>query len=218
MDDNYKTMRIRVTFGKTAHMRYTSHLDLHRTWERTLRRARLPLTYSQGFKPRPQLNLAAALPLGFTSQCEIVEFWLDADLTLEQIEAELRNALPPGLQLVSMESIPPRDPKLPALVESAEYIAILLDPVPELDKRTADLLAAVEIQRVRRKKPYDLRPLVEKLEVLAPNAQGQQRLGMHLAAREGATGRPEEVLDELGIDPLSARVQRTELYIREPAE
>ena len=72
-------MRIRVTFSKTYHMRYTSHLDVHRTWERTLRRARLPLAYSQGFNPRPKINLAAALPLGFTSDCEIVEFWLDEE-------------------------------------------------------------------------------------------------------------------------------------------
>ncbi|MBN1669188.1 MAG: hypothetical protein JW862_18990, partial [Anaerolineales bacterium] len=82
----------------------------------------------------------------------------------------------------------------------------------------AGLLAAIEIRRARRKKSYDLRPLIDKLEVLAPDPAGHQRLGMHLAAREGATGRPEELLDELGIDPLGARVERVELHIREQEE
>ncbi len=59
--------RLRLTFAKTAAMRYTGHLDLHTTWERTLRRARLPLAYSQGFHPQPKIQLASALPLGFTS-------------------------------------------------------------------------------------------------------------------------------------------------------
>ena len=77
-------------------MRYTSHLDVHRTWERTLRRARLPLAYSQGFNKRPKINLAVALPLGFTSDCELVEFWLDGTPTLSEVESRLREAAPSG--------------------------------------------------------------------------------------------------------------------------
>ena len=66
-------IRLRIVFAKTEAMRYTSHLDLHRTWERTIRRANLPLAYSQGYNPHPRINLASALPLGFTSDCEVVE-------------------------------------------------------------------------------------------------------------------------------------------------
>ena len=69
-------MRLRITFHKTAAMRYTGHLDLHKTWERTIRRARLPLAYSQGYHPQPRLNVASALPLGFTSECELLDLWL----------------------------------------------------------------------------------------------------------------------------------------------
>ena len=61
------SMRIRVTFAKTEPMRFTSHLDLFRAWERTFRRAGLPILFSQGYNPRPRMQLAAALPLGFTS-------------------------------------------------------------------------------------------------------------------------------------------------------
>ena len=89
-------MRVRITFSKTPAMRYTGHLDLHRAWERAFRRAGLPLAYSQGFHPGPRLNLACALPLGFTSECEIVDAWLDGDLALSEIETALTGALPPA--------------------------------------------------------------------------------------------------------------------------
>lgn len=78
-------MRLRLTFAKTDAMRFTGNLDLHRTWERTIRRAGLPLAYSQGFHPQPRLNLASALPLGFTSQFEMVDVWLENEMPLEQI-------------------------------------------------------------------------------------------------------------------------------------
>jgi radical SAM-linked protein len=70
-------MRLRITFAKTEAMRFTSHLDLHKTWERTFRRARLPLAYSQGFNPHPHINLASALPLGFTGDQEVIDVWLE---------------------------------------------------------------------------------------------------------------------------------------------
>ena len=69
-------MRLRLTFTKTGSLKYTGHLNLHRTLERTFRRAGLPLAYSQGFNPQPRMNLAEALPLGITSECEVMDVWL----------------------------------------------------------------------------------------------------------------------------------------------
>jgi radical SAM-linked protein len=202
-------MRIRVTFAKTDHMRYTSHLDVHRTWERTLRRARLPLAYSQGFNPRPKINLAVALPLGFTSDCELVEFWLDGAPPLSAVEAQLREAAPPGIEILHVEEIDPQMPKIPNLVDSAKYDVTLLEPITDLEKRISDVLGAESLFRERRGKPYDLRPLIE--DIKTPDAN---HLDLQLAARSGATGRPEEVLLALGIDPLEARVRRTALILK----
>jgi radical SAM-linked protein len=202
-------MRIRVTFSKTDHMRYTSHLDVHRTWERTLRRARLPLAYSQGFNPRAKINLAAALPLGFTSDCEMVEFWLESDHSLSELESSLREAAPPGIEIQSVEEVDPQTPKIPNLVDSAEYHATLLEPIPDLAGRVSDLLDAEVLERERRGKTYDLRSLIEDLQ-----AKDAQNLELRLAARSGATGRPEEVLLTLGIDPVIARVQRKALHLK----
>ena len=71
-------LRLRLYFGKTSLMRYTAHLDTQRALERTIRRAKLPLAYSEGFTPHAKMNLAAALPLGFTSIGELADIWLVA--------------------------------------------------------------------------------------------------------------------------------------------
>lgn len=212
-------MRLRITFHKTAAMRYTGHLDLFRAWERTIRRASLPLSYSAGFTPRPKMHLAAALPLGFTSTCEILDIWLDADLPLPEIEAALKFATPPGIFVRGLAAIPASEKKLQTLVESAEYHALLLDPAPtDLREQITALLAAESLPRTRRDKAYDLRPLLLGLATHPQDAEGRAALWMHLRARDGATGRPEEVLLALGIAPDTARVERTALIFgEEPA-
>ena len=191
-------------------MRYTSHLDVHRTWERTLRRARLPLAYSQGFNKRPKINLAVALPLGFTSECELVEFWLDGTPTLSEVESRLREAGPPGIEIYSVEEIDLKTPKVPNLVDSSKYDVTLLVPVDDLDQRVSEVVDAESLPRERRGKPYDLRPLIEDIQI-----RDAHNLDLQLAARSGATGRPEEVLLALGIDPVAARVHRTALILKE---
>ncbi len=201
-------MRYRATYAKTEAMRYTGHLDVQRTWERTLRRARLPLAYTQGFNPRPKLTLAAALPLGFTSDCEMVEFYLDEDLPPAEVAARLREAAPPGMVIHALERVDPKAPKIPNLVEAARYRVTLLEPLPDLDARVAYLLESESLPRERRGKPYDLRPLIETLSAAPPDT-----LEMQLTARPGATGRPEEVLLALELDPLAARIHRSALLL-----
>ncbi len=203
-------MRARITFTKQGALRYTGHLDLHQLWERAMRRADLPLSYSQGFHPQPKISLASALPLGFSSRCEVLDARFNEDLPVEEVAARLQASLPPDIQIVRVESV---DEKLPALqtqVLSAAYQVQLTEPVDglELRRRVEEVLQAKTIQRERRGKFYDLRPLIEELEV----AEGEKTsIRMKLAAREGATGRPEEVLNALGIEPETARVERTEL-------
>lgn len=204
-------MRLRIHFSKTAHMRYTGHLDLHRTWERTFRRAGLPLAYSQGFNPRPKINLASALPLGFTSDGEVADVWFEESLPLAEVEERLARAIPPGLKINLVKEVDLRAATLQTEVAAAEFTVTFLDPVDDLPARVERLQAAESLPRERRGKPYDLRTLIEKIEHLPPDEDGQQRLFLRLTAREGATGRPEEVIDEMGIDPSSARVHRIAL-------
>ena len=67
------TTRYRIQYKKTFELRYTAVLDIHKIWERYLRRAKLHLTYSQGFHPQPKLAQAAPLPLGFLSTDEFID-------------------------------------------------------------------------------------------------------------------------------------------------
>lgn len=205
-------MRLRITFAKTVDMRYTGHLDLHRTWERTFRRANLPLAYSQGFHPQPRIQLACALPLGFTSDCEVADVWLEDQRPVEEIEKAIQTALPPGLALKQVEEVDPKIPALQTLVKSSEYIVTLLDPADGLDETLAQVKIAESLPRERRGKAYDLRPLIEEVERLPDDGKGHARIRMRLSAQSGATGRPEEVLSALEIAPESTLVHRTMLF------
>jgi radical SAM-linked protein len=208
-------MRIRIVFAKTEAMRYTSHLDLYRTWERTLRRAGLPMVYSQGYNPRPRIQLAAALPLGFTGQSELIDVWLADDaLLLEEIQDELDRALPPGLSILEVYPVDPGEPALQTVIDQAEYEVLILDPCPDLPRRIEILMEESTLPRQRRGKEYDLRPLIEWVQVLQADDQSSQRLRMRLAAKESRTGRPDEVLFALNLNPERARIERVQLIIQ----
>jgi radical SAM-linked protein len=211
-------MRLRIHFAKTEAMRYTSHLDLHRAWERTMRRAGLPLAYSQGFRPHPRINLGCALPLGFTSQDEVVDIWLEHALTVDEIESALDSALPPGIQICDLKIVDEKEPTLQTQLQAAEYLITLLETLPELDSHLEELCRSDSLPRQRRGKAYDLRQLILELRRLADDENGQQRLLVILSAREGATGRPEEVILALGGEPTLARVQRTRLIFADPLQ
>jgi len=208
-------MRLRISFSKLESIRFTSHLDLFRTWERTLRRAGLPLAYSRGFKPHPRINLAAALPLGFTSDCELVDIWLDTELPLKQIEYALKQACPPGLQIHHILAVEERLPPLQKDLLAADYLITFPEPLPDLASKLMRLLTARSVLRARRGKTYDLRPLILELNLEEEDETGCQRLRMRLNAGEGATGRPEEVILELGGTPIRTRIHRTQLIFRE---
>ena len=207
-----KTQRWRITFAKTEAMRYTSHLDLILTWERTFRRSGLPLSYSEGFNPRPVINLAAPLPLGYTSQGEIGDFWLSDIVTLNEFSSSLDRALPPGLAVRHLEEIPHlHGNKLPSLVQAAIYRMTLEKVCPGLKDRIGDLLTAKTLPRERKGKEYDLRPLIYELALAAPEDAKLPVLETKLSLLPGATGRPDEVLSALVIDPLSAKICRADI-------
>ena len=219
-------MRIRITFAKQGPLRYTGHLDLHKLWERAARRAELPLAYSQGFHPQPKMNIAAALPLGFSSRCEVMDMRLEHEIPLAGLREKLQQTLPAGIQVLNVESADERAPALQTQVISAEYQVTLTGSVDasELKRQIDSAMESESILRERRGKAYDLRPLIEELQILEsdgePSVQEHALTGtqapaiqilMRLAAREGATGRPEEVLDVVGISFEETRIERTRL-------
>ena len=81
--DETPKQRLRLRFSKGEQLKYISHLDLARAWERAFRRAGLPVAHSQGFNPRPRLQIAAALPVGVTGRAEYLDVWLTEALVPE---------------------------------------------------------------------------------------------------------------------------------------
>jgi len=201
-------MRIRITFSKQGALRYTGHLDLHKLWERAARRAELPLAYSQGFHPQPKMNFATALPLGFSSLCEVLDMRLEHDLPLDGLRERLNATLPSGIQVLNIEQVDERAPALQTQVASAEYEVRMIESGfgADMKRRIEEVMATESIIRTRREKQYDLRPLIEELSLAG------DKIFMRLAAREGATGRPEEVLDVLGVAFEETRIERTKLF------
>ncbi|MEJ5201534.1 MAG: TIGR03936 family radical SAM-associated protein, partial [Anaerolineales bacterium] len=197
-----------------------SHLDMQKIWERALRRARLPLTYSQGFHPQPRLNQACPLPLGVTSRDEIIDIWLNCDsLSVIEILNTLQKTLPDGIRIHQINEIPLNEPPPDRLVIAAEYEITLFEALPphELERRVAKLVSVESIIRIRREKQYDLRPLILNISIIEEANQPIHRLRLHLSARPGATGRADEVLSALGLDATSARIERTRLILERDA-
>jgi len=203
--------RLRITFAKGEEIKYISHLDLVRLWERVLRRAGVPLAYSHGFNPRPKITVAAALPVGFTSQGEVMDIVLERHISPYNFAKGLASHLPPGLELLSVEEVYPKLPSLQSQVCSAEYrVTVSWDGAQEeLDEKLRQLLSAKQVLRQRRGKDYDLRPLIEDLWIEGKEANSWV-LGMRLQVGEQGTGRPDEVLEALGLveEPHAVRRER----------
>ena len=208
--------RLRVVFVKGDELKYISHLDLLRVWERGLRRARVPLAYSQGFNPRPKLFFAAALPVGCTGRAEMLDLFLERRVELGEFAVGLKEQMPPGLQLGSVREVALDLPPLPSRVTAVEYeVRVEAQEEPEgIQARIGTLLAAVSIPR-RRERPdgarsYDLRPLIQGLYLVEWHGDvGVIR--MRLQSDAHGTGRPDEVMAALGMADQVLSIERVQL-------
>lgn len=205
-------IQYRLTYKKNEPLRYTGNLDVHKIWERSFRRSKLPLAYSEGFHPQPRIQQASPLPLGFLSEYELLDFYLTEDLDPADLKTSIQQKIPLGFEILTIEKIERKEPALQVQVQAVEYQVYFLDPIQEdvLKEKIARLLNQHNIIRTRRKKEYDLRPLINQLELVT--SETVPHLMMNLKSQEGATGRPEEVLAELGFDLQDIRIIRTMIY------
>ena len=107
---------VRIWFKKMGMSRYVSHLDLMRAMTRTVRRAKLPLWYTEGYNPHPYMTFALPLSLGMESLCESMDVRIEGDITNEGIFDLLKGAMPPGIELTDVTD-PVYDPKFIAFGE-----------------------------------------------------------------------------------------------------
>jgi len=214
--------RLRLTYTKGEPLKYISHLDLARAWERIFRRTGLPLARSQGYNPRPRFQMASGLPVGVTGRAELLDMWLVEPPIPGEVLARLRATLPPGIEVLDVVEVDPRAPALQALLRAADYRVQVrtAEPVDALRGRVSALLATAALPRRRRHKGdwqiYDLRPLIQSIEVEC-SEEGQPTFFMRLQASPEGAGRPDEVLDALGLMGLPHRMERTVLHFEDPA-
>ena len=215
--DQGPRQRLRIGFAKRSQLKYIAHLDLARTWERAFRRAGLPVAYSQGFNPRPRFQITAALPVGVTGRVELLDVWLDERSNPEQVLERLRPVLPVGLAVLSSEQVDLRAPSLQSRMQAADYVATLdsAEPVAAIQARIQELLAEPVLLRQRQHKGklqrYDLRPLIQALTAEVGQG-GQVSLKMRLQASPQGAGRPDQVLEALGLSLVASAIERTMLH------
>ncbi len=208
--------RLRIKFSRGEELKFLSHLDMMKLWERALRRARIPLAYSQGYTPHPQLSLAAPLAVGVTSEAELMDIYLSRWVTLQFFEARVKEQLPQGIRLLEVWQISLKIPSLQSQVKFAEYkVEIETDKATEEIQRSVDSLLKTDRlpwQHVRDTGPrhYDLRALIQDLWLIE-RRDSLCVLGMRLRCDEHGSGRPEQVTKALGFPDPPKSIHRVAL-------
>lgn len=218
--------RVRFRFSKTGKIRFTSHRDVARMWERALRRSRVPVALSQGFSPHPLLSFGLALPTGCESRGEYLDARLDEarsdGVPVSDLPALLTSLLPDGVAVQAAAPIGMGEGSLQQEVASCTWELEVLGVVgEELKERVERVLAApsLTIQRERkgRQTEDDIRPAILALAVThdAGSTQGEYpsgRIRAELATHPRGV-RPGDLLSAFGTDVGLARACRTHQWI-----
>lgn len=213
-------VRYRIRFGKTDLLRWISHRDLARLWERLLRRARLQLSMTEGFHPKPRVGFPSALALGWEGLDEVVEIDLAEPLEPAALLERLRADRQPGLTIHSVAQVPAGTSKA-RLRKSHYLIRIAADALPPaIDAAAIDSaimrLRETETVTVVRKEKQKTIQLSEQLRDIAWTDEG---LRLVLAASEAVDLKPTDVLSAMGLDSLmdaGATVVRTRVELEQP--
>ena len=145
-----RKQRFRVWFGKVGDMALVGHLDLLRLFDRVVRRADLPISFTGGFHPNPRISLANALPLGVTSTGEIADFELTELMDIDDFRQKLAATLPENIPIYRVEPIDLKAPSANQLLEAAEYLITVTSAgvLPENDELEQQNSAAVSVATV----------------------------------------------------------------------
>jgi radical SAM-linked protein len=193
-------MWVRVKWTKVGKVRWTSHRDAARIWERALRRAELALVYSGGFSPRPRMSFGLALPTGCESLAEFLEVDLvDQGVDLELLPAVLTNCLPAGMSAVECSPVRVGAASLQQDVIACDWaIDVVGLGLTEVVAGVERLLASDEAVVTRRRKggegPDDIRPGIDHLTVVGPSADGQGVMLRAVLATKPRGVRPGDVV------------------------
>jgi len=207
--------RLRARFSRGEPVKFISHLDIMRLWQRAFRRAGIELAYSEGFNPHPRIALAAPLPLGVTSEAELMDVFTVKNITPHSFMTLANSHLPPGIEIVQVCHVPLELPSLQSRVRLAEYSVSVKGKAEEVSLAIKSLLdkdtLPWEHQRDTGPRSYDLRALIDDL--WPGDWRGDTgQIYMRLVCSSGGSGRPEQVTKALGLEAPQA-VHRTRLVL-----
>ncbi len=209
-------MILRGKFEKRAAMKYIGHLDLMRTMQRAIRRADLPIAYSQGYNPQQKMNFAMALALGLESEAEYFEVELAEEMSAADFKERLNAALPEGIRILQADRIENAPKSLMSIVAWAMYAVRYPDEgKPEdAEARTKAFLDQKEIWTTRRRK--------KKKQIVSKQVEIRQWIDtlvwegdtMKMMLKTGSNGnlKPEEVLPILFPERTMPDIRRLEIY------
>lgn len=211
---------IRIKYAKKPEIRFTSHLDLVRIFERAFRRSQLPVVFSQGFTPRPRISFGLPLTMGFISEAEYLDIQLvGAAPAANEFWAKLSQCLPRGLEITQIKSFDYKPKSIMSILNRIDYQIQLLQTI-NLQEKTSKFRFAKKITIKRKKnnttQSIDIKPFVEEILPVGKETNSVYIM-THLI--EGKTARMEEILKEiLGFTPYQSAtslIKRTEAYIQQ---
>jgi radical SAM-linked protein len=200
-------------------VKYITHLDLMRLWERALRRAGVDLAYSEGFTPHAQLSLAAPLAVGTTSDGELLDVFLASRQTPLDFMRVIGTQLPEGIEALGVEEVGLRVPSLQSELRAAEYevslplTSSLEDVGAVVERFLASESVPWEQVRDGETRRYDIRALVQDMWIV-PSKNGATVIGLRVRADSSGSGRPEQVVAAMGL-PDPALIHRRKLVLAE---
>jgi radical SAM-linked protein len=196
--------RLRIRYAKRGRLRFTSHRDFSRAFERALFRARVPMAYSSGFNPHPRISYAGASPTGAASEAEYLEIGLAETVDPDAVRRDLDDSLPDGLDL--LEVVESRGGSLADLLEASAWeVRVTGVDVPTLAAAAEELLATSElpVERMTKKglRRFDARAAIVSLGARPPGESentGQTCAILQVVLRHGTPSvRPDDVLAAL---------------------
>jgi radical SAM-linked protein len=210
--------RLRVRFTRGEEVKYISHLDIMRLWERSLNRAGIQVAYSEGFSPHPRLSLAAPLAVGVTGEAELLDIFISGNVTPHWFTDVVGNQLPSGIRIQGAQQISILLPSLQSQVRLAEYIVeIETEGGPEdTGLAISSLLSKDKLswyhERDTGRREYDLRALIDDIHLVSADTV-KCTLAMRLRCDSDGSGRPEQVTCALGFTGYPLSILRTRLIL-----
>ncbi len=207
-------MRAMIRFAKRPRLRFISHLDLQRFFQRAVNRTGLPIAWSQGFNPHPVMSFGSALALGWTSDYEIIDIKLSAPMGRKRTEDAIRAALPEDLPVLDVRMVDDRHPAPMALVKMADYRMTLDgEGAGAILAQIPAFMARENVPAVKKtksgEKEINARPMVISLE---PFENG---FNARLMLTERESIKPDLLIgllaDMAGVEPPEAAIHRLTL-------